>query len=56
MSDLKTIKDLFTELKDEATYLLDFGNSKEAAYGRGIEYVIKSIEEYYKENKIILNK
>ena len=53
---MKTLKDLFVELEEQAKENENFGNSKEIQYGKGMQYVINTIKKYYKENKIIITK
>ena len=51
----KTMKDLLYQLNLEAIEEIEFGNSKEKMYGRGIQEAIKRIKEYCKQNNIKLN-
>jgi hypothetical protein len=52
---MKTMKDLLAQLKDEAAEEINFGNSKEISYGKGIMEAINRIKEYCKNNKIKLD-
>ncbi|MFO0478745.1 MAG: hypothetical protein ACK50L_08245 [Bacteroidota bacterium] len=52
--EYKTLKDLFSELDQQAKKLIYYGNSKEKAEGEGMKTVIKAIYEYCKKNKIVL--
>lgn len=49
--DYKTLKDLFTELDEQAQELIDFGDSKEKAKGYGMKTVTTAIYEYCKKIK-----
>ena len=49
------MKDLLARLEKEATEIMEFGNSKEINYGRGMMKTIKRIKDYCKENNIKLN-
>ena len=37
-----------TKLREQATELIDFGNSKEKAQGQGMIQVLNELEKYYK--------
>ena len=36
------------QLREQATELIDFGNSKEKAQGQGMIHVLNELEKYYK--------
>ena len=52
---METMKDLLKKLKQEAEEEINFGNSKEISYGKGIREVINRIENYCKKNNIKLD-
>ena len=52
---MKTMKDLLIQLQSEAKEEIDSGNSKEKAFGYGMQEVINRIKIYCKENNIKLN-
>jgi hypothetical protein len=53
--ELTTMKDTLRRIEREADELIDFGNSKEKEKGKGMQYVIKEIEEYCKRHNINLS-
>jgi hypothetical protein len=52
--DFKTLKDLFSQLDEEAKELIELGDSKEKREGYGMLRVTQEIYNYCKKNKIIL--
>ena len=52
---MKTMKDLLQELKQETTEEINFGNSKEKSYGRGIIEAVNRIKHFCKKNNIKLD-
>lgn len=52
---MKTMKDLLTELQQQAKEQINCGNSKEKQYGYGMKYTINAIKNYCKKNNINLN-
>jgi len=52
--DYKTLKDLFKELEEASEEYINYGNSKEKAYGSGMLEVIEAIYRYCEKNKIAL--
>ena len=55
MKTMKTMKDLLIQLESEAKEEIDGGNSKEKAFGYGMQEAINRIKIYCKENNIKLN-
>tara|TARA_R110000796_G_scaffold65936_1_gene152071 strand:+ start:812 stop:982 length:171 start_codon:yes stop_codon:yes gene_type:complete len=55
MKTMKTMKDLLIQLESEAKEEIDCGNSKEKAFGYGIQEAINRIKTYCKENNIKLH-
>ena len=53
-NQMKTMKDLLSELEQQAKEEIEFGNSKEKQFGYGIKYTINSIKKYCKKNNIRL--
>lgn len=51
---MKTMKDLLTELNEQASEQIKLGNSKEKQFGQGIKHAIDSIKNYCKINNINL--
>ncbi len=51
---MKTIRDLLTELQEQAQEQINCGNSKEKQFGEGIKYTIDKIQNYCKQNNINL--
>ena len=52
---MKTMKALLIQLKEEAAEEINYGNSREKSYGKGILEAINRIKAYCKENNIKLN-
>jgi len=52
--DYKTLKDLFKELEEASEEYINFGNSKEKAYGSGMLEVLQAIYRYCEKNKMEL--
>lgn len=52
--DFKTLKDLFSQLDEEAKELIELGDSKEKREGYGMLRVTQEIYNYCKKNKIVL--
>jgi hypothetical protein len=48
------MRDLLTELQQQAKEQINGGNSKEKQFGEGIKYTINAIKNYCKENNINL--
>tara|TARA_R110002051_G_C8432257_1_gene453646 strand:+ start:390 stop:551 length:162 start_codon:yes stop_codon:yes gene_type:complete len=52
---MKTMKDLLIQLELESKEEIDGGNSKEKAFGYGMQEVLIRIKNYCKQNNIKLN-
>lgn len=48
------MKDLLTELQEQAQEQINCGNSKQKQYGYGMKYTINAIKNYCKINNINL--